>query len=393
MAVPESEITRLPVPNADEAPKDEPAPEPEPLSKPKTARLLSLDAFRGLTIMLMLLVNNIALDIYTPKHLMHAPWNGGVHLADLVAPWFLFCVGVAIPFSAASFARSGKPAWQYDLKVLKRGAILILLGCVIDSSLANRPVFCLDVLQLIGLAYMVGALLHDLPLSRRVGIAGLMLVGYWAAIKFVPVPGTGAGIFEENQNFIAHLNQTYLAPFNLNGLPSVVPTAALVMIGAMIGDILRRKDREPMWTVAWLMAAGLAMTIGGIAWNASLAFNKPVWTPSYILLSAGTGTLALGVLYLIIDAQKWAKWSYPLVVFGANAIVAYVAPILVKLWVLQRWHVGGPDHSVPVQQWWLDLLKAHLGPVPGGWFYTVVYMAVWWVVLWQMYRKKLFVRV
>jgi len=393
MAVPESDVTKLPIPEPTEPHAEEPQAKPEPPPKPKAQRLLSLDAFRGLTILLMLLVNNVALDIYTPKHLTHAPWNGGINLADLVAPWFLFCVGVAIPFSAASFAKTGKPIWHYDLKVLKRGAVLILLGCLIDSSLYNGPVFCLDVLQIIGLAYIVGALLYELPLSRRMLIAGTMLIGYWAAIKYVPIPGVGAEVFEQNRNFIAHLNQTYLAPFNLNGLPSIVPTAALVMIGAAIGDLLRRKDREQMWTVAWLMVAGVAMTIAGIVWNASLAFNKPVWTPSYILVAAGTGTLVLGIFYLIIDAHKWSKWSYPLVVFGANAIVAYVAPILVKLWVLQRWHVGGKGHSAPVLQWWLDACKAHLGPVPGGWVYTIFYVAVWWVVLWQLYRRKWFVRV
>jgi len=391
MAIPEGEITRLPIPDPAPSAKEESRPGNLSATKTKTARLLSLDAFRGLTILLMLLVNNVALDASTPKHLQHAAWNGGVSLADLVAPWFLLCVGVAIPFSAASFARSGKPAWQYDLKVLKRGAMLILLGCLIDSSIANRPVFCLDVLQIIGLAYMVAALLYDLPLSRRMWMAGLMLVSYWAAIKFVPVPGIGAGVFEENRNFIAYLNATYLAPFNLSGLTSIVPTGALVMIGAMVGDILRRRDREQTWTLAWLTIAGAAMTGGGIAWNASLAFNKAVWTPSYILLSAGTGTLVLAAFYLIIDAQKWAKWSYPLVVLGANAIVAYVAPIMVKLWVLQRWHVG--HSSTSVQQWWTDLLKAHLGNVPGGWTYTIVYIAVWWIILWQLYRRELFVRV
>lgn len=388
--MPEGEITRLPIPDP-ESPARKSEPQLEPTPKLKTARLLSLDAFRGLTILLMLLVNNVALDAYTPRHLQHAAWNGGVNLADFVAPWFLFCVGVAIPFSAASFARSGKPAWQYDLKVLKRGAILILLGCLIDSSIANRPIFCLDVLQIIGLAYMLAALLYDLPLSRRVWMAGFMLVSYWAAIKFVPVPGMGTGVFEENRNLIAYLNETYLSPFNLSGLPSIVPTGALVMIGAVIGDILRRKDGKQTRTVAWLTIIGAAMTAAGIAWNASLAFNKAVWTPSYILLSAGTATLVLAVFYLIIDVRKWSRWSYLLVVPGANAILAYVAPIMAKLWVLQRWHVG--HGSMSVQQWWMNLLKTHLGSVGGGWTYTIVYIAVWWVVLWQLYRRKLFVRV
>src|SRR5450759_4818674 len=251
MAIVDKNIEIKPIASAEEVPHNGNKPQAEAKEPAKPARLLSLDAFRGLTILLMLLVNNMALDVFTPKHLKQAVWNGGVNLADLVAPWFLFCVGVAIPFSAASFARTGKPAWHLDIKILRRGALLVLLGCIIDSSLYNRPVFCLDVLQLIGLAYVAGALLYDMTLSRRLCIAGVLLAGYWAAIKFLPIPGVGAGLFEQNQNFITHLNQTYLMPFNLNGLPSIVPTTALVIIGSAVGDLLRRRDRAPMWTVAW----------------------------------------------------------------------------------------------------------------------------------------------
>lgn len=392
MAIADADLRRLRTVTADEADKVEPkAAEAE---QPKPMRLLSLDAFRGLTILLMLLVNNIALDAFTPKHLTHAAWGAGVNLADFVAPWFLFCVGVAIPFSAASFTRSGKPAWQYDLRIFRRGLLLVFLGCLIDSSLYNGPVFCLDVLQIIGLAYVVGALLYDLPLSRRMTIAGLFLASYWAFIKFVPIPGEGAGFFTQSHNVIAHINQNYLSSVNLVGLFSIVPTAALVMIGSAVGDLLRRRDKEPMWTVAWLMLVGLALTVGGIAWNASLVFNKALWTPSYILLSAGTGTLVLAIFYLIIDANKIWKWSYPLVVLGANAIVAYVAPILVKLLILQKWHVGVPGQGhVQVLQRCLDICVMHLGRVPGGWLYTIGYIGVWWLVLWHLYRKKMFLRV
>lgn len=400
MAILENEVTVLPIspsketPTNGEKPKDNPAQEqPRAAAAVKPARLVSLDAFRGLTIVLMLLVNNIALDIFTPKHLTHAAWNAGLNLADLVAPWFLFCVGIAIPFSAASFAKTGKPAWKHDLKIVRRGALLIGLGCLIDSSLYNGPIFCLDVLQLIGLAYMVGALFYDLPMSRRIGIAGALLVGYWAVIKYIPIPGIGSGHFEQTTNFIAHLNRTYLMPFNLTGLPSIVPTSALVLIGTAIGDLLRRRDRDPMWVVAWLMLTGVVLTIVGIIWNASLAYNKPLWTPSYILFAAGTGSIVLGLLYLVIDAHKLSKWAYPLVIFGSNAIVAYVAPILTKLWILQRWHVNIDGHGVPVLQRLMDLCKLHFGPVPGGWIYTIGYIAVWWLILQQLYRKKLFLRV
>src|SRR5437016_3794637 len=141
-----------------------PPPGPEPQPDPRARRLASLDAFRGLAIVGMLLVNNVALDTATPRPLTHAPWNGGVYFADLVYPWFLLIVGVAIPFSAGAARAKGVPSWRYDLKIVGRAVTLLLLGCLIDSSTWKYPTFDLGVLQLIGLSYLVGALLYDLPL-------------------------------------------------------------------------------------------------------------------------------------------------------------------------------------------------------------------------------------
>jgi len=360
----------------------------------KPPRLLALDAFRGLTILLMLLVNNIALDAATPIQFIHAPWNGGVRLADLVYAWFLFCVGVAIPFSFASFCRKELPAWRYDFKVLGRTATLVLLGCLIDSSLIKRPIFTLDVLQLIGLAYMVGALLYELPLSRRLLIAGLMLTAYWAAIKFLPIPGVGAGVLQENRNFIWHINRTYLEPVHLRGLTSVVPTGALVLIGTAVGDLLSRRDAHDLSKVAWLLVGGFVLIAGGLLWSLSLGLNKAIWTPSYILFTAGTGSLVLGFSYLLIDANGWRWWAFPLLVFGTNAILAYVAPILVKVLILQEWRMGvGGGKTAPILQWLLTTCTAHAGRIAGGWIYTLIYILVWWIILWQLYRKKVFLRV
>src|SRR5262249_35042789 len=125
-------------------------PEESP-SRPKRqgpmGRLTSLDAFRGLAILGMLLVNNVALDTSTPAPLTHAAWNGGIHLADLVYPWFLLIVGVAIPLSAAASRARGIPTWKYDLKILCRAVTLVLLGCLLESSQLKRPTFELGVLQ------------------------------------------------------------------------------------------------------------------------------------------------------------------------------------------------------------------------------------------------------
>jgi predicted acyltransferase len=342
----------------------------------------------------MLLVNNIALDTATPSQLTHAPWNGGIRLADLVLPWFLFCVGVAIPFSAAGAKRRGVKPWQFDLRIVKRTVLLVLLGCLIDSSLIRRPIFDLGVLQTIGLAYLVAALLYDLALSRRVLVAGILLAGYWAAIRYVPVPGVGAGVFDENNNLISYLNKAHLLPLGLDGLTSVVPTSALAILGSVIGDILRDETHQFNKRLAALLTAGVGLVAGGLLWNLSLQFSKDLWTPSFILVTAGTGTIALALLYLVMDGARWRWWAYPLVVFGANAMVGYVLPILVKALILQVWQIDPGGSGVrSLQQYLVDFCVNRAGRVPGGWIYTFGYIAVWWLFLLYLYRKRIFVRV
>ena len=222
----------------DETPDLPPAPDPGP-----PPRLMSLDAFRGLTIFGMLLVNNIALNRRTPAQLLHAPWNGGVHFADLVFPWFLLIVGVAIPYAWASHRRSGWGHGRYLLKALSRAVALVLLGCLIDSSIARTPLLDLDVLQLIGLAYFVAAVVAMLlPTVPRLLVAAAFLLAHWYVLRFVAAPGVPAGTFEPTRNVIAYVNGRYLAPWHLTGLVSVVPAAALVLIGTGFGDLLRGND-------------------------------------------------------------------------------------------------------------------------------------------------------
>jgi len=353
-----------------------------------------------LTVLLMLLVNNVALDAATPDTLTHAPF-GGVNLADLVFPWFLFCMGAAIPYAHASFLKSGQSVWAYVQKALGRSLALFAIGLFLTSALAHAPVFALGVLQLIALAYLVAALIYvalprTLPL---LGVAGLLLVGYWAALRFVPIPGAGPGIFEEDRNLLLYLNQTYLEPIGLRGLLSVIPTAALALLGAVVSRILRSGGRgdpkttdpaaRPRPISLELLAFGIGMTLIGWLWSFSLPFSKTFWTSPYILFSAGLGTLLIAVFYLLFDLKGWRWLAFPLAVPGSNALLAYVAPILFKIWVLQGWSLGGQN----LQKLWLNALVSLSGPITGGWLYTLSYIAVWWLVLLWLYRRRVFLRV
>lgn len=335
----------------------------------RPARLLSLDAFRGLAVVLMLLVNNFGSHV--PAQLRHHHWGESIHLADLAFPWFLLCVGVAIPFSAASFKKKGLPEWYFDLRILRRVLLLISIGSILDST-EDRELtfFSIGVLQTIAFAYMFSALLYDLPAHRRLSVAILGLVAYWAAIMYLPIPGKGAGFFEEHKNLIYHLNTTYLGQVGLWNLPRIVPTTALVLIGTAIGDIVRLPKLEEPFKSFWLACAGLLLVLAGTLWGRSLGYNKWIWTPSFILFSAGNGIMLLGALHLVIDELGHRKWAFPLVIFGSNAVLAYVLPILVKSAVLNP-----------------------LGIYIGGWFRVGLFILAWLAILWVLHRNKLFLKV
>ena len=356
-------------------------------------RFLSLDVLRGLTIFLMLLVNNIALDTNTPGQLLHASWNSGLTLADFVFPWFLFCIGVSIPFSRASFLKKPRWGWLYELKIVRRAALIFLLGVIIESSIARQPYLSLGVLQLLALAYLASAFFYDLPFIRRILLAALMLGLYWALLKYLPIPGIGAGIFEADRNIIAHFNSTYFRQFNLSGLISVVPTAALALIGTLFGDILMKDTKNEAVKTLSIILFGTVIAVLGYLWGLDVPLNKSLWTPSFILLTGGSAAVLLGFFHIFADIFNWKYLFLPLTVFGSNAIFAYAAPILVKTLILENWHIniwGG--QSISVQQWLYSCFFGSFGRINGGWLYTIAYVSVWWLILMLMHIRKVFIR-
>jgi len=333
-------------------------------------RFLALDALRGLAILLMLLVNTFGISPATPAQLRHASWHESIHIADMAFPWFLLCVGVAIPFSAASFRNKGVPEWRYDLRVVRRTIILLALGALLDSvGDVKLTLFSVGVLQTIAISYFFGVLLYDLPIHRRMTLAAMCLIGYWAAIKFIPVPGVGPGVINEQHNLIRHINSTYLGQVGLWNLPRIIPTTALVLIGTGIGDLVR-VNADQRWEAKWLLGLGVALVFGGLLWSISVPINKWVWTPSFILFSGGAGTIVMGLFHIAMDMKGLRKWGFPLIVFGSNAILAYVLPVLTKSLILNVFHV--------------ELSR---------WPSVILFTAFWWVILWVLYRRRIFLKV
>lgn len=327
----------------------------------------------------MLFVNNQAIP-HAPAWLGHAPFARGIYLADWVFPWFLLAMGVAIPFSRQSFLRSGKPGWVYEVRVLRRVGLLFLLGLDLTSLSAGQPVFTLDILQIIALAYWLGAWLYDLPPLRRGLLSLLLLLSYEAALLFLPVPGVGRGVYTEEANLIHHLNATYLAPLGLRGLLSVIPTGALVLFGTLVGDALGRGGRG-IYPLAWAaLTLGLALRIG-------LPFDKTYWTPPYILVTAGVGALLLGLLQSL-DAKP-PRGLEAVRALGANPLLAYVLPVAFKLGILMRLRLGEES----LQDRLLSLLAQTMGPLWAGWAFTLGYICLWWGVMYLFYRRGIFLKV
>jgi predicted acyltransferase len=326
-------------------------------------------------------------------------------LADYVMPWFMLIIGVAIPFSVAASIASGVSEEQMWMRTFRRAATLVALGWILcyfrdqfEKSLYEGAPWTvslgLDVLQLLGISYLVARICYECSAFQRAAIAAIFFVGHWALLRFYTDGSFPRGTFLEDRDAFEQIYQKWnpltlgFATINFRGILSVPPGAATMVIGTLIGDWLRR-DVSSKRKIFALIVGGFAMSILGFAWAFDLPFNKPRWTPSYLSWTSGVGTILIAILYWIIDVKNIRRWTYPLVVFGTNAIALYFCSIMAKVLLLNTPRVNGR----PLIDVVLESLKRPLGPWAGGWAFTIGFVAVWWVILDQMYRRKIFWKV
>ncbi|MFC3832909.1 MULTISPECIES: heparan-alpha-glucosaminide N-acetyltransferase domain-containing protein [Deinococcus] len=352
------------------------------------ARLTALDAWRGLTVLLMLLVNNASLGSRTPAQLMHAPL-GGVTLTDMVFPWFLFCAGAALPFSHAAAQRSGVRPGARLGRLVSRTALLYLVGAGLTSVTEHRFTLGLGVLQLIALSTLLASLVVGARAWVQAALALALLGGYGLFLSLAAHAG-GVGVVSETSHPLLAVN-AWLGPLGLRGLPSVIPAAALVMLGSLAGRLLQQGSTG---TIARLLALGTALVLTGAATGQldALPLSKALWTPPYVLLAAGLGTLGLLGMYGLADSGRvaWGRRVLsPLTMPGRNALAGYVLPIVVKVWVLQAWTVTWTGEETSMQRALLLLAQQGLGPWWGGWLYTLGYVLAAWLALAWLARRGL----
>lgn len=370
----------------------------------KTDRILSLDVFRGITVAAMILVNNPGSwgDVYSP--LLHAHWNGCTP-TDLIFPFFLFIVGMSIHFAYQPKLTEGLTKKVFG-KIVRRTLLIFGLGIF----LAWFPVFTLErlshlripgVLQRISLVFFFCSIIYlKTNWLAQIRITGLLLVGYFLLMTIIPVPGYGTSSLEAETNFGAWLDRLLLEghlwsqskTWDPEGLLSTIPAIATGMLGILAGQLFSKLDRPELRTT-WLFFTGCILIVGGLAWGLFFPINKSLWTSSYVLYTGGIAMQFFAFCYWIIDVQGWKKWATPFIYYGVNAIFVFVASgALAK--TLIRIKIGdGEDKTSLWGYIYKNVYATWLPPKDASLAFAVTLVLIFLLILWQMYKRKIFIKV
>jgi predicted acyltransferase len=373
------------------------------VEKDRPKRLISLDVFRGLTIAAMILVNDPGSWSHVYGPLRHAGWHGWT-IADLVFPFFLFIVGVSVAISFGRKLEDGAARRPLYIKIIRRALILFALGLILNGF----PYFELStlripgVLQRIAVCYLFTSVIfmNSKWKGQLAWATGLLLI-YWAAMEWISVPGAGTGLYEKGTNLAAWLDGQILAghmwqvtkTWDPEGILSTLPAVSTTLFGALAGQWLTG-DRSPRDKAAGLLAAGGAAAGIGALWNLLLPINKSLWTSSYSVFMAGLALIALGAIYYLVDVRGEKRWAQPTLVFGMNAIAAFVlAGITARLLYMIK-VTGAEGNTMTLKAWIYDnLFASWLGDLNASLAYAITFIIVIWLCMLPLYRKKVFIKI
>jgi predicted acyltransferase len=380
-------------------------------------RLVALDVARGITIAFMIMVNNNG-GPGSWGFMNHAQWNG-LTATDLVFPTFVLVVGASIAFAFEARLKRGATRAQLAWHTVRRAVILFLLGVVVNSfpffELVHMRFY--GVLQRIAVCYLVVGLFYlwDRRVWTKVAALAVALVGYYVLLRWVPVPGAGMpGVnfpfMDQTQNWVSWLDRLLLKGHlyldwsgpnahsvrDPEGLLSDLPAIGTALIGLLTGLWLRSEETAKT-KAAGMASAALGCLCLGYLWSFSFPLNKNMWTSSYVLVAAGYSLTLLTLVFVLVEVKGWGRtgngWTWPWLVFGSNAIVAYMfSELLPGVIGNIAIPVDGKHESLQV---FLSAPVYSLIPNAGwaAFAYSVSYTAVCFVPVWWLYRKRIFVKV
>jgi heparan-alpha-glucosaminide N-acetyltransferase len=399
-----------------------------PVAEPKriaegVTRLVSLDAFRGMVMTLMLgermrlpevarAFPHSAMWALIAFNTEHVDWQG-CSLHDLIQPAFSFLVGAALPFSIASRKRKGEAFGHMFGHAVRRALILIFLGIFLRSLTSPQTYFTFeDTLTQIGLGYVFLFLLGFTRARTQVVVLILILICFWAAFALYPAPGpqfeyARVGVPQNwthnYTGFLSHWNKNSnlswafdvwflnLFPrehpflFNEGGWStlSFIPTLGTMIMGLLAGEWLKAAGSKEQ-KLRGLITAGIGLVLLGLAcqWTGICPIVKRVWTSSYTLYSGGLVVLILAGFYALIEWKGWRRWAFPLVVVGMNSIAVYVMS-----WTMSDFFGNALDRHVG------GAIAAIAGPTLQPVLHGFAIMLIFWLILLWMYRRKIFLRI
>ena len=359
-------------------------------------RLVSLDAFRGITIAGMILVNNPGTWSHVYPPLLHAPWHGWTP-TDLIFPFFLYIVGVSMTFSFSKLA--GKPTKEIYWKVFRRTLVIFGLGLMLsgfpsyDFSTIRIP----GVLQRIAVVYCIASLITlNTGLKGRAWATAIILLAYWAMMKLIPVPGFGAGDLSVEGNLAGFVDSHLLSghmwavsrTWDPEGLLSTLPAIATTMSGVLTGHLLRSgKSKEEI--SSWMFMIGWLAIVVGLFWSIVFPLNKSLWTSSYVVFTSGAALQFLGFCYFLIDAKGIQKWALPAIIYGMNALAVFVLSGLVAR-LLNLIHIGDLSLKVWIYE---NLFASWASPMNASLAFAVTNILFWLGMMAILYYKRIFIKI
>lgn len=364
----------------------------------KSSRLLSLDIFRGLTIATMIIVNEPGIESHVYAPLLHAKWNG-ITPTDYVFPSFIFMVGISIVLAYSKQVQKGVPKKQLIGKIIKRTIILFLIGVL----LSILPLFDYwnvripGVLQRIALVFFCCALLFlysSWKFQARLG--AIILIVYCMIMTLVPVPGFGYPIMEPGKNLAAWLDaivipgRMWQGTWDPEGILSTFPAIVTGINGMLAGHLLLSNQTAER-KIIWLFFAGFTAFALGNGWNWFFPINKNLWTSSFVLYTSGLAAMILASLYFLVDVLGYKKWGKFAMIYGSNAIAAYVIAGIFSDLLFLKWggKTGTSANDIIIR----SVLPSGIPPEIISLAWAILFCMLCFIPVYWLYRKKIFIKV